>query len=391
MSLLCCPRIAESTPIGRLVQRFSKDLDQIDQQLPNSFGNAIWSSVSIIGAVAAITLVTPSSALVLAPIFAIYFSVTNYYRSIARELKRLESISRSPIYAQFSETLGGLSVIRAFARQRMFQQSNEVKLDDNIAAFFSLKAVDRWLSVRLEILGNLIVFSSALLATASTYKAGAAGISLNSALGITSLLNWAVRNGAEVESLMNSVERVLYTTTKTPLELATVVHAVAPEALVEAPTELLYPQSAPSPPSLAPAAAAGSSGADANADANTDDVIASTASPRVVSDRDLVESGWPWRGGITLRNVAMRYRPELDPVLRGVDLEIRPGESIGIVGRTGSGKSSLFRALLRLNEVEAGGSILLDGVDVSAVGLDALRSGISIIPQDPILFSGTVR
>lgn len=198
----------------------------------------------------AITVVTPTFLLAMMPIFAVYIAVTNYYRNVARELKRLDSISRSPIYAHFSETLGGLPVIRSYLRQKMYRRVNEVKLDDNIAAYYAMKAVDRWLSVRLEVLGecaqctvhnlvsassrvnnnyrtvrshsfascmillllddfpgNSIVFASALLAVFAAPRAGSAGISLNNALSVTSLLNWAVRNGAETESIMNSVER----------------------------------------------------------------------------------------------------------------------------------------------------------------------------------------
>jgi ABC-type multidrug transport system fused ATPase/permease subunit len=103
-----------------------------------------------------------------------------------------------------------------------------------------------------------------------------------------------------------------------------------------------------------------------------------------------VKSGWPWQGGISFKNVRMRYRDDFEPVLMNVNVDIPPGASVGIVGRTGSGKSSLFRALLRLTELERG-TIAIDGVDAAAVGLDALRSGISIIPQDPVLFSGSIR
>ena len=344
----------ESTPIGRLIQRFSKDLDQIDQQLPGSFAQLISSSLSIAGSMVAVSIVTPSFGFVMIPIFAIYFRITNYYRNVARELKRLDSISRSPIFSHFTETLGGLSVIRSFTRQKMFKTTNELKIDDNVAAYFSLKIVDRWLSVRLELLGNCVVFFSALLAVISGSRAGAAGLSLNNALSVTSLLNWAVRNGAETESLMNSVERVFYTTSQTPSEAASVVDSISSDAYR---------------------------------------FMASKNNPNMIvpsSDAELLSSGWPWKGGITFTDVQMRYRSDFEPVLRGVDLHIAPGESVGIVGRTGSGKSSLFRCLLRLTELESG-SICIDGVDISAIGLQALRSSISIIPQDPELFSGSIR
>ena len=341
----------ESTPLGRLIQRFTKDMDQIDQQLPGSFGQLIASSLNIVASMFAIVLVTPSFAFFMGPLLLVYTRITNYYRGVARELKRLDSISRSPVFAHFSETIGGLSTIRPFARQKMVRSVNEERLEDNLASYFALKVVDRWLSVRLELLGNVIVFFAALLAVWSGSRAGQAGLSLNNALATTSLLNWAVRNGAETESLMNSVERVLHTTTYTPSE--------APRHVTTAPLIGTYG-------------------------------LAHLGDLQPKNDTELLSSGWPWRGGIRISNGVMRYRDDFQPVLQGVSLEINPGESVGVVGRTGSGKSSLFRALLRLTELESG-SIFIDGVDIRSVGLDALRSSIAIIPQDPVLFSGSVR
>jgi ABC-type multidrug transport system fused ATPase/permease subunit len=288
----------ESTPIGRLVQRFSKDLDQIDQQLPSNFGQLAASSISIIGAIVAISTVTPPFIFYMFPVFFLYFAVTNYYRNVARELKRLDSLTRSPIYTHFSETLGGLPVIRSFLRQNMYLRSSESKIDDNLSAYVALKVVDRWLCVRLETLGNIVVFFSALLAVIAGPRGGTAGISLNNALSITSLLNWAVRNGADTESLMNSVERVLYTTNQTPLERPAINNDIKATAFTSAVGQ------------------------------GRDGALPS-------SDVELLGSGWPWRGGITISDAVMSYREDFEPVLKGVTLTIEPGESIGIVGRTG--------------------------------------------------------
>lgn len=163
--------------MGRLVQRFSKDLDQIDQQLPGSFAQFISSALSIISSMVAISMVTPTFGFVMVPVFVIYFRITNYYRKVARELKRIDSISRSPIFSHFGETLGGLSVIRSYARQALYRRTNEFRLSDNLAAYFALKVTDRWLSVRLELLANIIVFFSSLLAVFAGSRAGLAGIS----------------------------------------------------------------------------------------------------------------------------------------------------------------------------------------------------------------------
>lgn len=360
-SVLCAPlSFFETTPMGRLLQRFTKDLDQIDQQLPSSFGQFVASTLNIISAMVAIMFVTPSFGFVLLPILVLYASITNFYRNTARELKRIDSISRSPVYAHFSESLEGITIIRSYLRQKLFQRKNEIKLEDNISAYFSLKAVDRWLSVRLELLGNVIVFLSAMLVTLTQSRAGSSGLSLNNALGVTGLLNWAVRNGAELEAYMNSVERVQYTTFETPHEMMRVAEK-RQQHIQEESLTILHTQK--------------ETGIEANLSEE---------------DTELLQSGWPWQGGIVFNNVHMRYRDDLDYVLRGVDLKIQPGEMIGVVGRTGSGKSSLFRALLRLNEANMG-SITVDGKDLSKVSLDVLRSSIGVIPQDPVLFSGTIR
>ena len=335
----------ESTPVGRLVQRFTRDLDQIDQQLPGSFGQFVASTLAIISAMLAVSVVTPSFAIFGVPILVVYLFITNFYRQVARELKRLDSVSRSPIFAHFGESLDGLPVIRSFRRQGMFRRGNEVRLEDSNTAYYALKVVDRWLSVRLELLGNMIVFFSALLVVLAKARAGTSGLSINNALGVTGLLNWAVRNGAELESLMNSVERVRYTTYQTPQE-----KTIPASSFLNMPVE----------------------------------------QQGSVTTEAQVGPGWPWKGGVRFENVGMRYRSDFQPVLRGVNLNVKPGEMVGIVGRTGSGKSSLFRALLRLTELEKG-AISIDGVDISRVDLEMLRSSVAIIPQEPVLFSGSIR
>merc|ERR1711871_839473 len=347
----------ESTPAGRILQRFSKDLDAVDQQLPSSLGQFVASALQIIGSMIAIILVSPNFVLALIPIFYLYGTITNYYRVVARDLKRLDSISRSPLYSHFSETLGGLSVIRAFKRNSKYMRSNEERVDDSVACFNALKIVERWLSIRLEFLGNLIVLAASVLTITSNSRAGAAGISLNNALSVTSLLNWAVRNVAETENMMNSVERVLFVTNETPVELPHVRNDFDASTLILKKSEH-------------------------NLNHHVSHI------PR--NDTELQESGWPWQGGLVLEDVQMRYRADFEQILKGVNLKIQPGQKIGVVGRTGSGKSTIFRALLRLTELE-GGKIYIDGIDTSQIGLDALRSAISIIPQDPVLFGGSIR
>jgi ABC-type multidrug transport system fused ATPase/permease subunit len=379
------------------VQRFSKDLDQIDQQLPNAIGQLFSSSFAIISALTSIAVVTPTFSVVMLPVLGLYLSYTVYYRTVARELKRLEAISRSPIYSHFAETLDGLPLLRSFKKEAQFRRTNEQLLDENIATFNSLKVVDRWLSVRLELLGNVVVLLSALLAvlsagasssssaaaaaaaTAASAAAGAAGavassaartrahagtagLSLNNALGMTSLLNWAVRNAAETEALMNSVERVTYTIEKTPREAAKELHTL--DAAHAFPFDLshyqefLRPETVRTPPpvpaapaipaspvpfSLAPLSVQQQTYATSSLPSpftSPLSVLQETAEyvPLPQSDAALLQAGWPWRGELLFRGVQLRYRADAEPVLRDVDLSIGPGQRIGIVGRTGSGK-----------------------------------------------------
>ena len=331
----------ERTLTGRLVQRFSKDLDQIDHHLPNSFITVISCFLSIAGALFTVSAATPLFIVFIIPILMIYSSITSFYRPVALSLKRLDSVSRSPIYQQFGETLAGIQVIRSFKKQAKFRLGNELAVENNFSAFFTLKALDRWLSVRLEGLGNILVLLSSLLAMASGSRGGPAGISLTTTLGITGLLNWAVRNVAEMESQMTSVERVLHTIESTPSESDN--RKTLNEKRLEE-----------------------------------------------ITESELAKSGWPWNGEIVFSNVHMKYREDFESALRGVSVEVKSGERLAIVGRTGSGKSTLFRVLLRLNELEKG-SILIDGQDISQINLNTLRSSVSIIPQDAVLFGGSIR
>ncbi|CAM9789450.1 unnamed protein product [Ectocarpus sp. 4 AP-2014] len=359
----------DTTPVGRIIQRFSKDTDQVvDQNLISQVAMVINGGLGVLAAGCAIIVATPVFAFVLAPLSIVYIRVMNYFRQVAIELKRLESITKSPIYAHFTETLGGLSAIRAFGHVNLFARTNERLVDNNLASHFALKVVDRWLSVRLEMLGNFVVLMATLLsvfaASNGRLVAGLAGLSITNALSVTGLLNWAVRCVSETEMVMNSVERVLYTSQQTPQE---------PPHHVSRPRHPYYQQLSGLTGESLPV------------------IPEESLLTNCPDDRQLLRSGWPWEGRIELRDdVTMRYRPETDLVLKGVTLTIRPGEKIGIVGRTGSGKSSLMQVLFRMVDCEEG-SIAIDGVDTKAIGLAALRSRLTIIPQEPVLFSGSLR
>ena len=219
-----------STPsLDAVLARFTKDIDSVDMQLPAQFSMFFVCAFMVLGTMAAIVFATPWFAIVCVPILIIYRYVMDYFRNVMREVKRYDSITRSPIYAHFSESLGGLSVIRAYGLQESFAQRNEDNVARNVAAWYTLKCCDRWLSIRLEILGQFIVLAAALLALGTAVSAqavggtaaGVAGFSLSYAMAITALLNWCVRTMAEMEQQMNSVERLCHyvdTTASEPFE-----------------------------------------------------------------------------------------------------------------------------------------------------------------------------
>ncbi|KAJ3202462.1 hypothetical protein HDU67_000543, partial [Dinochytrium kinnereticum] len=250
----------------------------------------------------------------------------------SRELKRLDSVSRSPLYANFGETLTGLPTIRAYREQDRFIRNNDTSTNANNSPYFLLLTAQRWLGLRLEILGGLLVFFAALfgILAKSTIDPGLLGLSLSYALQVTQILNWCIRQFTETEIAMNAVERVEHYGFHIEVEAEAVVEGNRPE------------------------------------------------------------KGWPVKGDIEFKGVEMRYAPELPLVLKGVSFVIGDGEKVGVVGRTGSGKSSLMQALFRMVE-PCGGEIVVDKISSQTIGLRDLRSRLAIIPQDPILFSGTFR
>ena len=277
---------------------------------------------------------TPVFIALIIPLTAVYHYIQRYYLKTSRELKRLDSTSRSPIYAHFQESLGGVTTIRAYRQQRRFALENEWRVDANLRAYFPSISANRWLAVRLELIGSFIILAAAgfaiiSVATGSKLSAGMVGLAMSYALQITQSLNWIVRQTVEVETNIVSVERIL--------EYSDL-------------------------PSEAP------------------DVI-SKRKPKV---------SWPANGAVQFTDYSTRYRPGLDPVLRNINLEIRPHEKIGVVGRTGAGKSSLTLALFRIIEPLTG-NITIDSINTSSIGLVDLRQRLAIIPQDAALFEGSIR
>ncbi|KAF6260228.1 P-loop containing nucleoside triphosphate hydrolase protein [Scenedesmus sp. NREL 46B-D3] len=269
-------------------------------------------------------------------VFAVLLVAFYYFRqryiTTSREIKRWDATSRSPVYASFSATLKGLPTIRAYGAESHFQASFISHLSLNGQWWYAYLATARWIGFRLDLIATVTLTMAVLLAMAvrAEVKAAILGLALTHVLQLTGTLQWWTRQTVEVENNMTCVERMVEYT-QLPQE---------PPRLSEG--------GAPPPP------------------------------------------GWPSSGAITYKNVTASYRPGLPPVLQGISFHLRPGTSCGVVGRTGSGKSSLMLTLFRLVDVNAG-SILLDGVDTASLALDALRRQLAIIPQDPVLFSGTLR
>ncbi|XP_074741572.1 multidrug resistance-associated protein 1 isoform X3 [Strix uralensis] len=321
----------ERTPSGNLVNRFSKEIDTIDSTIPPIIKMFMGSTFNVIGACIIILLATPIAAVIIPPLGLVYLFVQRFYVATSRQLKRLESVSRSPVYSHFNETLLGVSVIRAFEEQKRFIKQNDVKVDENQKAYYPSIVANRWLAVRLEYVGNCIVLFAALFAVIARNKlsAGLVGLSVSYSLQITAYLNWLVRMSSELETNIVAVERV------------------KEYAEMEKEAEWSIEQTAPA-------------------------------------------STWPTEGKVEFRGYGLRYREDLDLVLKNINVTINGGEKIGIVGRTGAGKSSLTLGLFRINEA-AEGEIIIDGINIAKIGLHDLRFKITIIPQDPILFSGSLR
>lgn len=323
----------ETTPIGRILNRFSNDIYKVDSILGRTFSQFFVNTVKVLFTIGVIAYTTWQFVFVIVPLGIFYIYYQQYYLRTSRELRRLESVTRSPIFSHFQETLGGLATIRGYGQQKRFEHINECRVDNNMSAFYPSINANRWLAYRLEFIGSVIILGAATLSIfklrAGTMTAGMIGLSLSYALQITQTLNWIVRMTVEVETNIVSVERI-----KEYSELKS-----------EAPL-----------------------------------VIESNRPPKE----------WPVAGEIKFEHYYTRYREDLDYVLKDINLEIKPREKIGIVGRTGAGKSSLTLALFRIIEATSGG-ILIDGVHINEIGLHDLRHHLSIIPQDSQVFEGTIR
>ncbi|KAK0626574.1 hypothetical protein B0T14DRAFT_109157 [Immersiella caudata] len=320
----------DTTPLGRITNRFSRDVDVMDNTLTDAMRMYFFSISAIISVFILIISFFYYFAIALVPLFALFLFATSYYRASAREIKRFESILRSSVFAKFGEGLSGVASIRAYGLKERFINDLRKSIDEMDAAYYITYSNQRWLSIRLDLIGNLLVFTTGILVITSRFSVDPSigGLVLSYILAIVQMIQFTVRQLAEVENGMNAVERLRY---------------YGAELEEEAPLKTIE-----------------------------------------------VRKTWPEKGEIVFDNVQMRYRAGLPLVLEGLNMHISGGERVGIVGRTGAGKSSIMSTLFRLVEL-SGGHITIDDVDISTIGLHDLRSRLAIIPQDPTLFRGTVR
>uniref|UniRef100_A0A673X3U6 ATP-binding cassette sub-family B member 6 n=1 Tax=Salmo trutta TaxID=8032 RepID=A0A673X3U6_SALTR len=322
----------DTTPLGRVLNRFSSDLYSVDDTLPFFLNILLANIFGLLGMLVVMSYGLPWVLVPLLPLGLLYHCTQRFYRHTSRDLKRLCSLTLSPVYSHFSETLSGLGTIRASSSASRFEEENERRLEQNQRCLFLSNAAMQWLDIRLQMIGVVVVTGIGVIAVVQhqfkSIDPGLVGLSLSYALSITGLLSGLIFSFTQTEMQLVSVERTEEYSTTLPTE----------------------PQH---------------------------------SNPQV-------PTSWPEQGWVEFRGAVLSYREGLPNALDGVSLVVRPGEKVGVVGRTGSGKSTLFLALFRMVELNQG-QILLDGVDTRQVGLAQLRSKLAIIPQDPFMFSGTVR
>eukprot|EP00644_Phytophthora_capsici_P003380 jgi/Phyca11/116574/e_gw1.31.204.1 len=340
-------RFFDTTPVGRILNRFSNDMNTIDQKLNTAIVQFVTMLLALLSMLAIQSSTAPALLILLVPVFICYVAYQRFYGKSCRELQRLDSISKSPVYAHFTQTLNGLETIRSFEMVDQSIHTQALKINENTKAFLLLNLINRWLGVRLEFLGAVITFAVAFFVSRdhAVLSSAMAGLLLSYSQNMTSLLNWIIRNNIDMENMMNSVERTdEYCRVDTePVTLLS--HHYERFTTTKSRTLQLRPH-------------------------------------------------WPEHGKINFVNVCVKYDHLSPPVLHGISFTVKGGEKVGICGRTGAGKSSLLLALFRMVSFDSGvggGSIYIDEVATTALTLTELRSRMAIIPQDPVLFAASVR
>ncbi|KAH9371456.1 hypothetical protein HPB48_020725 [Haemaphysalis longicornis] len=301
----------DTNPIGRIQNRFAKDLGTIDDLLPPTGLDITFIFLNLLGVLVVVAVISPWIIIPTLILFVLFFYLRRFYMRTARDVKRLEGVTRSPVFSHLSTSLYGLTTIRAFNAQRTFERMFDLKQDHHTSAWYMFLSTARWFGITLDSICFAyitVVTMSLALSSDGSVSGGGVGLAIANALMLTGMFQWGVRQSAEIESQMTSVERVLE---------------------------------------------------------------------------------YSSNGSITLDGMSLSYAKGEPPVLKDLHCHIKPMEKIGVVGRTGAGKSSIIAALFRMTEPD--GPILIDGIDIRYIGLHDLRRKISIIPQDPVLFTGPIR
>ncbi|KAI5953752.1 hypothetical protein KGF57_003961 [Candida theae] len=322
----------DTTPMGRILNRFTKDTDVLDNEIGDQLRFFLFVFANIIGVIVLCIIYLPWFAIAVPFLGMLFVSIADYYQASAREVKRLEAVQRSLVYNNFNETLSGMATIKAYKATERFIDKNNYLINRMNEAYYITIANQRWLAIHMDFVATLFALLIALLCVFRVFNVSAStvGLILSYVLQIAGQLSMLIRTFTQVENEMNSAERLNSYATSLPTEAPYIITENAP------------------PPN------------------------------------------WPSQGTIVFDYASLAYRPGLPLVLKNLNFSVKPIEKIGICGRTGAGKSSIMTALYRLSELDSG-KIEIDGIDISKLGLKDLRSKLSIIPQDPVLFRGTIR
>ncbi|MCO5549813.1 hypothetical protein L7F22_003287 [Adiantum nelumboides] len=325
----------DTTPQGRITHRFSKDIDAIDNVVGETLRLFISTTVQAIGSIVLVAIILPYFLAIAAIVVLAYVWTGMFYRPSSRELRRLNNVLRSKIYEHFSESLSGLATLRAYDALPLFIEENGRRIDTENKAYWLSIACQRWLNIRLDMFGALLCLGTAMLVVGlrGTISPGSGGVVLSYMVTVQSVFGQMIRQSAEIENNMNSIERVLH--------YANSVEQEKPHSIKQI-------------------------------------------------DTKLAAEKWPQEGHVELKQLTASHREGLPPALKEVSLNIKPGQKVGVVGRTGAGKTTLLSALLRMMEA-SDGSISIDNQDISQIGLSLLRQSISVISQDAVLFKGSLR
>ncbi|KAJ8120278.1 hypothetical protein ONZ43_g2973 [Nemania bipapillata] len=320
-------RWLDTVPVGRILNRFTSDFHSVDTHLAYAVAFAANAFLNLLGVVVAGLFVSPVVILLAFVLLGISLMFANQYLHAARSVKRMESITKSPVFEQFGSALTGVLTIRSFNKSQTYIERMYRRLDDWTVTTWHLWLFNRWMGWRMSVVGSFFAsFVTFFILLSPEMDSALAGFALSFALEFSGYIMWTIRHYANAELEMNAAERIVEYT--------------------ELPTEDLT--------GVRPPAA------------------------------------WPTEGRVEVNDLVVSYAEDLPPVLKGLNFSVKRNERVGVIGRTGAGKSSLTLALFRFIEAQSG-SILIDGLDISKIRLHDLRSRLAIIPQDPVLFSGTVR